>query len=405
MKPRSMRVRNRSMSALAVACASASTLVFATAEASAIPWDAQGALRWHQTPAPQLPDPGCTQSYDTLPPFPGRAIEWGVGPLAAGTAGSTQGQVVPENAAKADAALRLLKPGRGPFSVRLNRLFQSDGEAGIARYRDLARRFARLGLDVQLQVRYHPSDADNGDISKWLAYVRRVVQAFGPNRHVTALQITNEVNLTFSPNTSDGFYLNAEDALVQGVIAAQREAQRLGHRQLEIGFNFAYGFNPTQDAAFWRRIGQKGGPQFSRAVDWAGIDLYPGTFFPPTVVDFGNSLVEGLAVTRRCLMPLAGLGRTVPIKIEEIGYPTAPGRTEATQLGALEGFTRAAHRFRGTYNVDGFNWFGLRDNDSANPNFQSQYGLLRSDYSAKPAFDRYRRLVRRFSRWSRGPWR
>ena len=380
-------------------------MLLAAEGASAVPQDPQGALEWHQTPAPLRPDPSCTQSYDTIPPFPGRAIEWGVGPLAAGTAGSSQGQVVPENVAKADAALRALKPRHRPFSVRLNRLFQSDGEAGIARYRGLARRFARLGLEVQLQVRYHPNEADNGDIPRWLAFVRRVVQAFGPNRHVTALQITNEVNLTFSPNTSDGFYLNAEDALVQGVIAAKREARRLGHRQLSVGFNFAYGFNPPQDAAFWRRIGLKGGEAFSRAVDWAGIDAYPGTFFPPAVANFGNALVEGLAVMRRCLMPLAGLGRRVPIMIEEIGYPTAPGRPETTQQAALDGFVRSAHAFRGTYNVSGFNWFGLRDNDSADPSFQSQYGLLRSDYSPKPAFDRYRRLVKRFSRWSRGPWR
>ena len=400
-----MRRGIRSRRAAIVACASASIFLLAAEGAAAIPWDAQGALAWHQTPPPARPDPNCTQSYDTLPPFPGRPVEWGVGPLAAGTAGSTQGQVVPENAAKADAALRVLKPGGRPFSVRLNRLFQSDGEAGIARYRDLARRFSRLGLDVQLQVRYHPSEMDNGNIPKWLAFVRRVVQAFGPNRHVTALQITNEVNLTFSPNTSDGFYMNAEDALVQGVIVAKREAQRLGHRQLSIGFNFAYGLNPAQDAAFWRRIGLNGGRTFSRAVDWAGIDLYPGTFFPPTVVDFGNSLVEGLAVTRRCLMPLAGLGRSVPIMIEEIGYPTAPARPETTQLAALKGFVQSAHRFRGSYNVAGFNWFGLRDNDSSDPNFQSQYGLLRSDYSAKPAFSRYRRLVERFSRWTRAPWR
>jgi hypothetical protein len=56
---------------------------------------------------------------------------------------------------------------------------------------------------------------------------------------------------------------------------------------------------------------------------------------------------------------------------------------------------RTASRYRGTYGIESLNWFGLRDNNSAGPNFQSHFGLLRDDYSAKPAFGVYRRLVRR----------
>ncbi len=378
-------------------CAALAAAALLPAGASAVPWDGSGALPWYATAPPAQPDPTCTQSYDTRPPQPGPPIEWGVGPLASGTAGGSQAGAVPENVAKANQALRVLRPSGRPFSVRLNRLFMSDGEAGLARYKALADRFAALGLDVELQVRYHPSEADNGNIARWLDFVRRVVHVFGPNRHVTALQITNEVNLTFSPNTSDGAYLNARTALVQGVIAAKHEGQRLGYRQLSVGFNYAYGLNPAQDADFWRSIGSEGGKPFRDAVDWAGIDLYPGTFFPPNVTDFGDSMAEALAATRRCFMPLAGLGPSVPIHVEENGYPTGPGRPESTQLSALEGFVRAAQAFRGTYNVSKYSWFGLRDNDTSAPDFQSHYGLLRSDYTAKPAFGRYCRLVERFA--------
>jgi hypothetical protein len=399
--------------AAAIVAASLSAFALGPSVAAASPWDGPGALPWHATGAPQLPDPNCTESYDTRPPQPGPAVEWGVGPLLAGTAGGSQGSVVPEDVRKANRALRILRPAGKPFSVRLNRLFMSEGEEGLARYRALADRFAHLGLDVELQVRYHPAEADNGDIEAWLDYVRRVVRAFGPNRRVTALQITNEVNLTFSPNTSDGFYRNAQDALVQGVIAAKREARRLGHRQLSVGFNFAYRLDPGADADFWRALAARGGTAFDRAVDWVGIDLYPGTFFVPPVVDYGNAMVEALAVMRRCWMPLAGLDRSVPIHVEENGYPTGPGRSESEQLRALDGFVRAVQAYRGTYNVTKYSWFGLRDNNSNGPDFQSFYGLLRSDYSAKPAFGRYCRLVERFAgpprrggwwgRWRRDP--
>jgi hypothetical protein len=35
----------------------------------------------------------------------------------------------------------------------------------------------------------------------------------------------------------------------------------------------------------------------------------------------------------------------------------------------------------------------LRDSNSGDPNFESQYGLLRDDYSPKPAFSVFQRLI------------
>jgi hypothetical protein len=94
-------------------------------------------------------------------------------------------------------------------------------------------------------------------------------------------------------------------------------------------------------------------------------------------------------------MPLAGFGRATPLRVEETGYPTGPGRTEAAQVRATREFVHAAVAYRGTYNISDFRWFGLRDNNSAGPNFQSFFGLLRDDYSPKPAYGVYRRLVAR----------
>ena len=48
---------------------------------------------------------------------------------------------------------------------------------------------------------------------------------------------------------------------------------------------------------------------------------------------------------------------------------------------------RAVHDFRGNYWVSDYRWFDLRDGDTSNPNFQQQYGLMRDDYTPKPAFD------------------
>ena len=170
----------------------------------------------------------------------GPALRFGIGPLPqAGQIGPAPGAAVPEQPARTDAALASLRPPTGSFTLRLNRFFWSDGEAGIRRYLALAERFTSQGYLVELQVRYHPGPGQEGDIGAWTRHVREVVRRFGANPRVVALQIANEVNFNISPDSSDGSYAGARDALVQGVIAAKDEAlaggpARPGHR-LQLG--------------------------------------------------------------------------------------------------------------------------------------------------------------------------
>jgi hypothetical protein len=114
-------------------------------------------------------------------------------------------------------------------------------------------------------------------------------------------------------------------------------------------------------------------------------------------VNLADAFLEGLAQMRECYMTKAGFTRSTPIRIEETGYPTGPGRPdEAAQARATAALVRTAVAYRGTYNISDFHWFGLRDNNSNGPNFQSFFGLLRDDYSPKPAFEVYRGLIDRY---------
>jgi hypothetical protein len=373
--------------------------------AAAIPWDIGGAIPPSRTGPADRPDPLCEQSYANDPKLGGRRLRFGIGPRLAGEGGTRNTTpVVPEDFAKRDRAVARLK-GRRYFAVRLNRLFMSDGERGIRTFRKLADRFTRHGIEVELQVRYHPRPEDNGAIAKWIRFVRKVVRMFGPNRRVTGLQITNEVNLDFSPNTSDGYWKGSVRALVDGVIAAKRESRRHGYRWQKVGFNFAWRNGEyKKDATFWREVARLGGRRLRRATDFVGIDTYPGTYTPgvllpssPPIADLGDAFLEGLAQMRECYMPKAGFTRSTPIRIEETGYPTGPGRPdESAQARATAALVRTAVAYRGTYNISDFRWFGLRDNNSDGPDFQSFFGLLRDDYSPKPAFDVYRRLIARY---------
>ena len=335
-----------------------------------------------------------------VPKLPGQPLRFGITP------GVQTGQLVtgsqqprtPEDPAQQVAALHRLVPPGVPFVLRLHRFFWSDGEAGVQRFLALAALYSRAGFDVELQLRYHPNPDQEGDIPAWTAFVRSVVDRFGPNPHVVGIQVTNEVNLPDSPDSSDGYYKGGEDALIQGVIAAKGEARRRGFGQLRIGFNWAYRYTPQGDQGFWDYIRDHGGPAFVGALDWVGLDAYPGTFFPPVDTPGGeaDALVNAMS-SLRCYTRGAGIPDRIPIQVEENGYPTGPGRTDQRQVQAMDTMIGAFNDFRGTYNVSDYRWFDLRDSDSTSANFQQQYGIMRDDYSEKPAFAEYRRLIEQMS--------
>jgi hypothetical protein len=373
-------------------------LALVAAPARAIPWDLAGAIPPASTPPATRPDPLCEQSYADDPPRRGPPLTFGIGPGIAGQSGAAQSTpAVPERPAQRDAAIRRLA-GHHTFVLRLNRLFESGGARAIAAFARLARHYGRLGMQVELQVRYHPSAGRNGDVRRWLSFVAAVVRTFGSMPFVTSLQIANEVNVGFSPNTSDGAYRNATTALIRGVIAAKALARRLHDRQLRIGFNFAWRFDPHADAAFWRTLGRAGGAARRRATDWVGVDIYPGTYVPPrsAVRHLGDALLEGLAQVRKCYMPLAGFSARTPMRIEETGSPTGPGRGPGAQSQAVRAIVGTVNAYRGTYNITDLRWFDLRDNNSRAASLESHFGLLDDHYSPKLAFATYRRLI---SRW------
>ncbi|HEV3228986.1 MAG TPA: hypothetical protein VGY97_05895 [Solirubrobacteraceae bacterium] len=337
-----------------------------------------------------------------VPQLPGAPLRFGITPGAVAGQVGAPASARPENAPATLAALHQLRPSGGPFVLRLHRFFWSDGEAGIERFLALAHLYTQAGYPVELQLRYHPPAGHDGDVAGWTQWVREVVRRFGPDPGVVGVQVTNEVNFNASADSSDGAYQGARDALIQGVIAARQEAIRLRFDQLKVGFNWFYRTDPSSEQSFWTYLGQRGGPAFAAAVDWVGLDAYPGTFFPPADTPGGerDAVVNALS-SLRCYMGVAGLGSGIPIYVEENGYPTGPGRSEQMQASALGTMVNAFNDFRGTYNVTDYRWFDLRDADSSSPNFQQQFGLLHDDYSPKPAFGAYRALVARLSIWTR----
>lgn len=342
--------------------------------------------------------PGEVRARMATPP----ALVFGIHP--GGGVGTVNGPVTarPENPSLRQAALDALRvDANRPFVIHLYDEYRrrSDGDVLPAWLRRQIEGYADRGYDVELVLRYRPRSS-RGDVRGFVRFVHRRVAQLADVRDLTHLQITNEANVDGAPDAADGAYRNVRAALVRGVIAADREARRQGRRDLAIGFNWAYAKGRKQDR-FFRSLRTRGGRRFAKAVDWVGVNAYPGTW-GPTLPAGGleraasRATVDAMRALRKRHLPRARLGHAAII-FAESGYPTdLDARDQSQQQTVMTAVVRAVLRYRRAYRVHGLRWFKLRDANSSIANFESHYGLLRDDYSPKLGFFTYRELVDRY---------
>jgi hypothetical protein len=317
---------------------------------------------------------------------------------AAGTVGPAR-QTRPEVPEARREALRQLRGGARPFVLHLYDSYTRPSDSGAVPPW-LASEIADYTADdfqIELVLAYRPADR-SGDVPGFTDFVRARVRQLAPNPRVVHLQVTNEANVAGAPNAADGAYPGARDALVRGVIAAKDEARRAGRPKLQIGFNWAHERGPAAKA-FFSSLRAAGGSAFADAVDWVGVDAYPGTWGPPLPAGdpasaVRKSTLDAIRTLRRTHLPRAGLSRA-KLHVSESGYPTGPGRSHKMQQTVLRAVVRAVDDARAKYGVTDYRWFDLRDADTADRSFESHYGLTRDDYSPKPAFLTYRDLIAR----------
>jgi hypothetical protein len=334
-------------------------------------------------------------------PEPGK-INFGITPGIAGSAGVGQGTAAPVDRRAERKALVKLEPRGGGLVLRLNRLFWDGGGKLIGKFANRVDRYARAGLDSEIQVRYHPPEGKEGNLRAWARFVTKAVRRLGRRPSVSAFSITNEINFPVSPNTSDGAYDRALEAMVRGTIVAHRQLRRLNRPDVDVGFSVAWRYIPSADSKLWEDLGDLATPRFRRALDYVGVQIYPGLIWPPVEIPgrtAGDEIAEALTLIRDCYMPKAEIGDEVDLWVSENGYPTKPAiNTEAGQAERLVSSVEAVAAHAGDLGISDYRWFNLRDNDSDGADLFSQVGLLRDDYSAKPAFAEYRAAIRRLGR-------
>ena len=323
-----------------------------------------------------------------------------------GPAGSVNPKAPPraENPANRLGALRSLA-GSNPFVVRLYSGWTGDATADDVSgwLDDEIAGYTQAGLQVELVVRYKPVAASGSSPAAFARHVRGLVRRYASDRRFVSLQVTNEANIPGAPDAADGAFAGAAAAVVEGVIAAKAQARQDGRGQLGVGFSWAYDERPQASSEFWATLGRLGGRQFAAAVDWVGLDSYPGTWSPQIALSSqlpaqaASAVKESVRALRDCYMPIAGLGAGTTVQIAENGFPTGPGRSEQLQAQVLGAMVRGVREISATYGVSDFRWFDLRDSSTRDPSIESQYGITRDDYSPKPAFATYRDLIDRSS--------
>jgi hypothetical protein len=260
-----------------------------------------------------------------------------------------------------------------------------------------ARWWSDHGIRVEMVLRFRPARSDLG--SGYVPWVESVTERLATIPGIAAIQIGNEANNTASAAAADGAYPGAVQAIASGVPAARQTVIAAGRPDIRIGFNWAPGTTPCQPDPFFSALEQAGGQALAEATGWVGIDVYPGTWSAPSPSVYPSSerlrtsIVISLACLRRTQMPRAGLGSSTTITIAETGWPTAANRPELTQAAVLGDVVGAVQSVSRLYGVTDLRWFGLRDANTASGELENGYGLLRDNYSAKPAFGVYRELI------------
>ena len=258
---------------------------------------------------------------------------------------------------------------------------QDNQVAGASSLPDLAR-YGSRGRKLDLVL----SNWDRrGDLPAWIAFIENTIERYG--EYLGCLQICEEPNLYEYPG--DGRFGYAVDNVLTGVICARQKMKQLG-LSANVGFNAVPGSDPND--GFWREMTRRMNSSFVNCLDYVGLNFYPDTTTPLTG-EMSREVRNVLTDFRENTLQQAGIPGSVPIHICENGWPTGPCRYYTRQADLIEQMVRAVHELHGKLNITHYELFSLRDADTANPEPNHQFGILRDDYSPKPAFGTYRQLI------------
>jgi hypothetical protein len=291
----------------------------------------------------------------------------------------------PDDFTKLPAVIEQLRGGRKLLLRTYGHFTGDDAAPGILTQIEF---IARSGLPWDFVLCFRQ---EGPQLAGWLRLIEEIVARYG--NILDALQITNEANLRHVPDAADGSRPHVRQALAYGVVTA-KQAVVAHQATVKIGFNAVPTFHEPDD--FWSAIVQFDGA-FIAALDYVGLDFYPDVFGAPIALEDLPAASENILRNFRKQLADASIPATLPLRICENGWPTGPTRPAERQAQVLETVIRTVYRLRAELNITHYELFGLRDADSSNENSFFQFGIVHDDYSPKPAFAVYQRLIQELS--------
>ena len=186
------------------------------------------------------------------------------------------------------------------------------------------------------------------------------------------------------PAPLDGGSPGCFEAIGAGVAAALEERDRHGAPVLG-GVNSAGLPGP----AFWKELTGAIGPRNAERLDYIGLDAFPDVFQPIPHESLPAAVIF-LLRRFRTVTAEAGIPGVTPIHITETGWPTDDQRTEKAQAEILAAVAAAV--VASDVGVQAYEWFGLRDGHTT-ATWSARFGVLRDDYTRKPAFATLQHLI------------
>lgn len=306
-------------------------------------------------------------------------------------------QSVAENARESLRAVKRLK-GRRAFVVHLYGEYDGVSDDSADRLVREASWWGSHGLQVAAILRYRPRPG--GSPAGYRNWMGRQASRLAALPATISIQVANEPT-NLATNAGDGGYPGVIEAIATAVPAAREAVVAAGRPDILIGFNWHAGIRPNGTTEpFWSALRTIGGVEFTQAVGFVALNIYPGTWSAPlaprapTTKHIHATVQSTLHALRHSHMPAAGVPQAA-IVIGETGYPTSARRNPATQARVLSAITGAVNAARRTYGVTDLYWFALRDGRSASRDLENGYGLLRDDYKPKRAFTTLRALIAR----------
>lgn len=308
--------------------------------------------------------------------------------IYAGSATGIGGALIkgkPDDSKATQTALDTLRGTASSFLVRAYLHYKGNGKSS-AHTPVNPKQYAINGRKLDLVICYQTNDTDMED---WRLFIERTIDEYGDT--LGCLQITEETNVT-GGHGMDGDYAPSKQAMVYGLVEAKKMVQDRKLATL-VGFSVTPSFGTSE---YWKDLGSLITPEFLRSLDYIGLDFFPDVFRPipldklEAIVEF---IIQGL---RERDLVTAGISKDIPIHITENGWPNGTDRPVETQVELLERIVRKIYAIKDKYNITTYEYFQLRDTNTANDETYHHFGMLNDDYTPKLAFKIFCKLVSEF---------